>query len=169
MTTERAVPRAVLVPHDGSARAERALAHAVELCRETRACLGLVVIRRVLMLNAPLVCVAAPISEEDTCNALLRRLPDDISVRFLSCTYPASIAHIAEFARRLECDSVVLPYSGWRTRRAARVLARHGVAVLLEADGLPSPRPSRGASRPGDPLALTLPAALNPRQDLPNP
>jgi hypothetical protein len=138
------------------------------MCRETRACLGLMVIHRVVLLTAPLVCVAAPSSERDTCNGLLRRLPDDISVRFLLCPYPAGMGHIAEFAKRLDCDSVVLPYSGWRARRAARILARHGVAVLLDADRLPSPRPRHRTSRPGDPLALTLPVALahNAPQDL---
>jgi hypothetical protein len=146
MTTERTAPRAVLVPHDGSVRAERALARAVELCRETRACLGLMVIYRVVLINAPQMCVAAPISERDTCNALLRRLPDDISVRFLSCLYPVGMGHIAEVAKRLDCDSVLLPYSGWRAHRAARILARHGVAVLLDADRLPSASQSRQES-----------------------
>jgi hypothetical protein len=116
------------------------------------------VIHRVVVLNMPLVCVAASISEHDACNRLLRQLPDDISVKFLSCPHPAGMVQIAEFAKRLACDSVVLPYSGWRARRAARILARHGVAVLLDPDGLQSPRTrrraSRRASQPDDPLAL---------------
>jgi nucleotide-binding universal stress UspA family protein len=132
--TQRAVPRAILVVYDGSQRAERAVADAVELCRDTNACLGLAVIRqRVVVFSSPWVCVATPISERNTCNGLLRRLPDDISVRFLSWPYPAGMRQIAELAKRLDCDWVLLPYSGWRARRAGRILARSDVAVLTNS------------------------------------
>jgi nucleotide-binding universal stress UspA family protein len=155
------------VPYDGSRRAERTLAHAVELCRDANARLGLAVIwPRFLVFDSPWVCVAAPIQERDTCNDLLRRLPDDLSVTFLSWPHPAGVREIAEFARRLDCDSVLLAYSGRRARRAARILARSDVAVLLDADGVRPPRPRRRAIRPpspqADPPALAMPVALVP-------
>jgi nucleotide-binding universal stress UspA family protein len=130
--TTRAKPLGVLVPHDGSRQADRALAHAVELCLETHARLGLALIQpRVVLIQSPWVCVVVtPIWERDACNRLLRRLPGDISVSFVSSPYSAGLREIAGFAKRLQCDSVLLPYSGSRARLAARILARRGVAVL---------------------------------------
>jgi hypothetical protein len=160
-------PRAVLVPYDGSRGAERALSHAVELCCDANARLGLAVIwPRFLLFDSPWACIAAPIHERDTCNDVLRRLPDGLPVTFLSWPHPAGVRDIAEFAKRLDCDSVLLAYSGRRARRAARILARHDVAVLLDADGVQPRRPRRRAIRPpsphADPPALAMPAALVP-------
>jgi hypothetical protein len=80
-----------------------------------------------------------PSWERDDRDRLLHQLPSDVSVKFLASPHPASVSELAEFARRLDCDSVLLPYSGWRARRAARVLARHGIEVLLDADSIRPP------------------------------
>lgn len=160
-------PRAVLVVYDGSRRAERVLAHGLALCRDTRARLGLALIQeRVVLLNSPWVCVAASVHDGDVCDGVLRRLPDDLSVSFLSSSRPTGVREIAEFAKRLDCDSVLLPYSGWRARRAARILARGDVAVLVDADGEQPLRPRLRAIGPPphqvDPLGLAMPVALVP-------
>jgi hypothetical protein len=112
------------------------LAQAVELCCSSGARLGLAMIQPAVFVSpSPWVCViVTPRWEPDDCSRLLRGLPTDVSVKFLSSPYPAGISEIAEFARRLDCDSVLLPYSGRRARRAARVLARHGIEVLVNAD-----------------------------------
>jgi nucleotide-binding universal stress UspA family protein len=168
--------RAILVPYDGSHRSEQALECAVALCRDTRARLGLAIIRHhVVVFASPWVCVASPVCERETCNGLLRRLPDDVSVRFLSWPYPAGARDIAEFASRLDCDAVLLPYRGWRARQARRLLSRRGLSVLALDDGVQASRPSKHArwrkSRPADALARALPVALanNASEHLPNP
>jgi nucleotide-binding universal stress UspA family protein len=127
-------PLGVLVAHDGSRRSDQTLADAVELCRGSRARLGLALIQPwVYTVQAAWVCIVMPPSwERVDCDRLLHRLPSDVSVKFLSSPHPAGVSEIAEFARRLDCDSVLLPYSGWRARRAARVLARHGIEVLVD-------------------------------------
>jgi hypothetical protein len=81
--------------------------------------------------QSPWVCIVVPPRwEPDDRARLLRRLPGDVSVKFLSSPQPAGMSEIAAFATRLDCDSVLLPYSGWRARRAAQVLARHGVTGI---------------------------------------
>jgi nucleotide-binding universal stress UspA family protein len=153
--TGGATPRAVLVTYDCSRRAERALAQAVELCRDTHARLGVAIIQRPVLFNSPWVCIAAPLSERELLNGLLCRLPDDVSVRFLLWRYTIGMREIAQFAERLDCDAVLLPYSGRRARRAARVLTRRGVAVVVHADGVqqlgPGQRAIRRATHAADP------------------
>jgi hypothetical protein len=135
---KRAVPRAVLVSYDASRRAQRTLADAIELCRDTGARLGVAVVRqREVVFVSPWVFPPPPPCQPDACGDLLRRLPDDLSVTYLSSDYPAGMREIAEFAKRLDCECVLLPYSGWRARRATRVLARRGLAVLVGAERVP--------------------------------
>jgi hypothetical protein len=172
--TNGAKPRAVLVTYDCSRRAERALAQAVELCRDTHARLGVAIVQRAVLFNSPWLCIATPVSERDLFNSVLCRLPDDVSVRFLLWRYTIGMREIAHFAERLDCDSVLLPYSGWRARRAARVLTRQGVGVLVSADGVDQLGPGRRAIRRGshaaDPPTSALPIAVahTTRKDLPN-
>lgn len=129
------MPGAIFVPYDGSRRAQQALARAVELCRDTSAHLGVAVCRRQIVgCGWPGPCAVSVITEQELSTDLLRRVPDDISLRFLGCTAPLGSRGIAELATRLECDTVVLPGRGIRTRAVARTLARSGFRVAGHSD-----------------------------------
>ena len=123
--------RGVLVPYDGSRRAERALARAVAVCRSSRARLGVAIVQQpVVAVASPWVCTAIPSSERHLRCKLLQRLPDDLSVVFISWPRRPSLRDIVALANRLECDSVVLARRGWRARRAERGLHRRGVSFI---------------------------------------
>ena len=121
----------VLVPYDGTARSEWALTCAVEHCLQSRARLGIAFIPPCYALAAsPWASAALFQPGDDARRAILRKIPDRVSVRFLVCGHPAGVRDLAHFARRLDCDSVLLPLRGLRLRRAERALAKAGLEVL---------------------------------------
>ena len=166
------MPTAIFVSYDGSRRSRQALVCAIELCRDTRALLGIAVIRpHVVGFGWPGSCTAAFVSEQTVCREALALVPDDVSVRFLAHSHPVGIRDIAEFARRLGCESVILPDRRFGARRAARLLGRAGLALLVEPSAartrqrrwlrfMPSPTPP--ARRPlsrAEPVPLSEPGA----------
>lgn len=131
----------VLVAYDGTARAERLLRCALAHCAQCRARLGVAIV------PPPYAMVALPWAGasilqpcDESRRELLKRIPADVSVRFVVCSYPIGTRQVAELARRLECDSVLLPQRGMRLRLAERALTRLGLGVLNRY--LDAPRPS---------------------------
>ena len=125
--------RGIFVPYDGSARAERALAHASSFCRSSGARLGIAVMQpRIACFASPWVHVpGVVVSQRHVCGPVLRRIPPDVSVRFLFSPFPTGLSQVAEFAKRLECEAVLVPHRGRAGRRTAKALSKHGLAVFV--------------------------------------
>jgi nucleotide-binding universal stress UspA family protein len=150
--------RGILVPYDGSARAERALAFASSFCRSSRACLGIAVLQpRIVAFASPWVHVPGVVfSQREACGPVLRRVPQDVSVRFLFSPIPAGASQIADFARRLGCDAVLVPQRGRAGRRMAKALSKRGLTVFLVPEQQAQTR--RSAEAPASSQLSSLPA-----------
>jgi hypothetical protein len=122
----------VLVQYCCTGRSEEALARAVAYCVRSHARLGIAVTAPWFAhMGMPwMVAPHAVVPTAQTCRYVLRKVPDELPVKFLLWPHPAGLAEIADFARRLQCDSVLLPMRGWRLRHAARVLSRSGLLAL---------------------------------------
>jgi len=131
--------RAILVPYDGTGRAELALEAAIVRCRESRARLGLSMTAPwFATVGAPWLSIPALLTPDlESAKRVLGRIPDDVLVRFLLWPYPAGGREIAQFARRLDCDSVLLPFRGSRARHIKRTLSRRGLQILEAGPAAP--------------------------------
>jgi hypothetical protein len=155
------IGQSVLLPYDCTRSSEHALLCAVAYCRESRARLGIAITPPWFMSFAS-PWVTVPPNMVLPCHAtareMLSRVPPDAPFTFLISHYPAGVPQIAEFARRLDCDSVLLPLGGWRLRRATRALGKLGLPVLNDqVDPIRPSRPTRrGTSRTPRDLAGQL-------------
>jgi hypothetical protein len=132
MTPSPVGSRSLLVQYCCTGRSEDALARAVAYCRRSHARLGIAVTAPWFAhLGMPwMVAPHAVVPTAQTCRYVLREVPDDLPVKFLLWPHPAGLAEIADFAQRLDCDSVLMPLRGWRLRHAARALSKSGLLTL---------------------------------------
>jgi nucleotide-binding universal stress UspA family protein len=124
-------PRRILVGFDGSPEGEEALQLAARLAREDHATLVVVlVLPWPCLAPGPMTALVAQLVQECECeqrralHEAIARLPDDVSVTFLS-RHGRATGCLRRTAAEHDCDLVVVPRSRW-----ARRLRRGGLGVV---------------------------------------